>query len=171
MTATPNNEAAGVTDEMVEAAADAYCDYFNGREGINTLALKAALEAAMALTPAPSARDADGEPIGWVFQHEETGRTTFCPNDGVNTPAVFVELNPRYVLCGPAYTTPPASVPVAELVALVAADIEYDEAERGLSRNSDGPLTKRMARFNAAQKKRDEILTALAQKGDARGQG
>ena len=46
------------------------------------------------------------EPIGWVYQHDETGRMTFCENDGINTPEVFQRLNPRHTLCGPAYTTP-----------------------------------------------------------------
>lgn len=43
------------------------------------------------------------DPIGWVYQHEETGRMTFCENDGINTPEVFQKLNPRFVLCGAAY--------------------------------------------------------------------
>jgi len=33
---------------------------------------------------------------------------SFCENDGINTPEVFQKLNPRHVLCGPAYTHPPA---------------------------------------------------------------
>jgi len=36
-----------VTDEMVERAAKAYCHWFNGREGVNTLALRQALAAAL----------------------------------------------------------------------------------------------------------------------------
>lgn len=51
------------------------------------------------------------EPFGWVYQHEETGHMSFCPNDGVNTPEIFQRLNSRHVLCGPVYTTPPAKVP------------------------------------------------------------
>lgn len=48
----------------------------------------------------------DAVAIGWVFQHGETGRMTFCPNDGVNTPDVFAELNPGYTLCSAVFTTP-----------------------------------------------------------------
>jgi len=51
--------------------------------------------------------DADGDGgavIGWVFQHDETGRMAFCENDGVNNPENFAKNNPRYALCGPAYT-------------------------------------------------------------------
>lgn len=53
-----------------------------------------------------SARPGGEDPIGWVFQHDETGRTTFCPNDGVNNPDNFAANNPRFVLTGPAYTHP-----------------------------------------------------------------
>lgn len=49
------------------------------------------------------------EPIGWVYQHDDTGRMTFCENDGINTPEAFQRLNPRHVLCGPAYSHPPAA--------------------------------------------------------------
>lgn len=48
-------------------------------------------------------------PIGWVFQHEETGRMTFCENDGVNNAENFAANNPRHVLCGPAFTHPAPS--------------------------------------------------------------
>ena len=45
-----------------------------------------------------------------------------------------------------------------EVRELVEADREYDAAEAGLSRNGDGPLSKRLARFNAAGKRRSAAL-------------
>lgn len=46
------------------------------------------------------------EPIGWVFQHGDTGLMCFCENDGINNADNFAMNNPRHVLCGPAYTHP-----------------------------------------------------------------
>lgn len=45
------------------------------------------------------------ELIGWVFQHEDTGRMCFCENDGINTPEVFAKNNPRHSLVSPAYAS------------------------------------------------------------------
>ena len=36
----------------------------------------------------------------WMFQHDETGRVTCILNDGINTPELFLEMNPRYALIG-----------------------------------------------------------------------
>ena len=36
----------------------------------------------------------------WMFQHEETGSVTCIINDGINTPELFLEMNPRYALIG-----------------------------------------------------------------------
>lgn len=38
----------------------------------------------------------DDNVIGWVFQHDETGRMAFCPNDGVITKDEFLASNQRY---------------------------------------------------------------------------
>ena len=44
------------------------------------------------------------EPCGWIFQHDETGRMTFCENDGINTREVFQALNgERYTFVEAAY--------------------------------------------------------------------
>lgn len=51
----------------------------------------------------------------------------------------------------------------AEVRELVEADREYDAAEAGLSRNGDGPLTKRLARFNEAGKRRSVALAKFTQ--------
>lgn len=47
-----------------------------------------------------------GEPVAWLFQHDETGRMTCVANDGMNTPEVFTRLNPRQLYVGPAYAAP-----------------------------------------------------------------
>lgn len=39
-------------------------------------------------------------PEVWMFQHEETGSVTCIINDGINTPELFLEMNPRYTLIG-----------------------------------------------------------------------
>jgi hypothetical protein len=47
------------------------------------------------------------EPVAWMFQHDETGRMNYVSNDGIHNPTVFLEMNPRYALVCPLYTTPP----------------------------------------------------------------
>ena len=46
------------------------------------------------------------EPVAWMFQHDETGRMNYVSNDGVHNPTIFLEMNPRYALVCPLYTTP-----------------------------------------------------------------
>lgn len=58
------------------------------------------------------------EPIGWVFQHGETGRMTFCANDGTNTPEVFQTLNPHHALVGSAYISAQPAVAARDGVVL-----------------------------------------------------
>ena len=50
-----------------------------------------------------AARDKLAQPAApevWMFQHDETGRVTCILNDGINTPELFLEMNPRYALIG-----------------------------------------------------------------------
>ena len=47
------------------------------------------------------------EPVAWMFQHDETGRMNYVSNDGIHNPTMFLEMNPRYALVCPLYTTPP----------------------------------------------------------------
>ena len=47
------------------------------------------------------------EPVAWMFQHDETGRMNYVGNDGIHNPTTFIEMNPRYALVCPLYTTPP----------------------------------------------------------------
>jgi hypothetical protein len=49
------------------------------------------------------------EPVAWMFQHDETGRMNYVGNDGIHNPTMFLEMNPRYALVCPLYTTPPAA--------------------------------------------------------------
>lgn len=65
------------------------------------------------------------EPFGWVFQHEETGHMSFCPNDGINTPELFAHINSRFTLCGPAYTRPAPSEAEVEAAARRAAGASW----------------------------------------------
>lgn len=73
--------------------------------------------------------DAEGDGgavIGWVFQHDETGRMAFCENDGVNNPENFAANNPRHVLCGPAYTHPARSGVVSDADVEAACRVNYE---------------------------------------------
>lgn len=96
-----------------------------------------AIVAALEEVPAGSV-GGEAECMGWVFQHEDTGRMTFCPNDGVNNPSIFVEINTGYALCGPAYTRPAPAVvdgnAVADQLRRELADDkgwDYTEYEKG----------------------------------------
>ena len=44
--------------------------------------------------------------VAWMFQHEETGRMSYVSNDGMNTPALFLKMNPRYTLVCVLYGNP-----------------------------------------------------------------
>ena len=49
----------------------------------------------------------NNEPVvAWMFQHEETGRMSYVSNDGMNTPALFLSMNPRYTLVCVLYGNP-----------------------------------------------------------------
>ena len=54
------------------------------------------------------------EPVAWMFQHNETGRMSYVSNDGLHNPTMFVEMNPRYALACPLYTTPPQRKPLTD---------------------------------------------------------
>lgn len=89
------------------------------------------------------------EPIGWVFQHAETGRMTFCANDGINTPVGFLRLNPRHKLCRVVYTNPPkpAEAEKGDLLTTYAAEFlegwlqdESEEVRRHWKRVKEAAL-------------------------------
>jgi hypothetical protein len=69
---------------------------------------KGALEAHRILRTAIEAAKRQ-EPVAWMFQHDETGRMNYVSNDGLHNPSTFLEMNPRYALVCPLYTTPPAA--------------------------------------------------------------
>ena len=54
------------------------------------------------------------EPVAWMFQHNETGRMSYVSNDGLHNPTTFIEMNPRYALVCPLYTTPPQRKPLTD---------------------------------------------------------
>jgi hypothetical protein len=63
--------------------------------------------------PTPPAQPAPvQEPIGYLFQHEETGLTTVVDVQQVEWG--FEKNNPRHQKIGPVYTTPPAAQPASE---------------------------------------------------------
>jgi hypothetical protein len=85
---------------------------FHARQENAITALRSAIEAAE-----------KQEPVAWLFQHDETGRMNYVSNDGVHNPSTFLEMNPRYALVCPLYTTPPAAQPApVEPVACVACE-------------------------------------------------
>ena len=65
------------------------------------------------------------EPVAWMFQHDETGRMNYVSNDGIHNPTMFLEMNPRYALVCPLYTTPPQRT----WVGLTDEEIELAMAE------------------------------------------
>lgn len=107
-----------------------------------------------ALTPAPSARGADG--VNWCDAGYGAIEDSAGREIGL-TPGWSVEDRQR--MLDAVNATPPASVPVAELVALA-------EKWRGPYGREKAAL---MGSFAIPQLLNE--LTALAQKGDARGQG
>src|SRR5262245_57172406 len=44
------------------------------------------------------------DPAGYVFQHDETGRTQTIANDGISTAEVYMRLNPRMHHVGNLYS-------------------------------------------------------------------
>ena len=54
------------------------------------------------------------EPVAWMFQHNETGRMSYVSNDGLHNPTTFIEMNPRYALVCPLFTTPPQRKPLSD---------------------------------------------------------
>jgi hypothetical protein len=54
------------------------------------------------------------EPVAWMFQHDETGRMNYVSNDGIHNPTMFLEMNPRYALVCPLYTSPPQRKPLTD---------------------------------------------------------
>ena len=51
-----------------------------------------------------------GEPVAWMFQHEETGRITFVETQQIEWG--FEKNNPRLKKIGPLYTSPPKRKPL-----------------------------------------------------------
>ena len=68
------------------------------------------------------------EPVAWMFQHDETGRMNYVSNDGIHNPTMFLEMNPRYALVCPLYTTPPQRKPLT--------DEQIDELSRTMVKGS-----------------------------------
>jgi hypothetical protein len=85
------------------------------------------------------------EPIGYLFQHEETGLTTVVDVQQVEWG--FEKNNPRHQKIGPVYTTPPAAQrpDVDALVALARAD-EREACAKICQQQSELQLDERVMR-------------------------
>ena len=68
------------------------------------------------------------EPVAWMFQHEETGRT-MCV-DAQQVEWGFEKGNPRLKKIAPLYTSPPASKPWVGLTQQ-DIDIAFDDTQEG----------------------------------------
>jgi hypothetical protein len=85
----------GYNPQLLQREAEGY------RDGTAQIAYFAYCKAALA--------SCDGDkPVAWIFQHQDTGRTT-CALDEVEA---FEGLNPRWRKVGPLYERPQAAVPV-----------------------------------------------------------
>jgi len=109
---------------------------------------KGALEAHRILRTAIEAAKRQ-EPVAWMFQHDETGRMNYVSNDGVHNPSTFLEMNPRYALVCPLYTTPPAA-PVQEPVAKYIGECFdgslvhlYEDVKKGMNFYTTPPAAQR----------------------------
>ena len=104
-------------------------------------------------------------PIGWIFQHDETGRMTFCENDGVNNPENFAKNNPRYTLCGPAFSTTGALTqhPDAAAVDAFSAAMK-DKLAEARAKGRGGWQDK----ADCPQQRLSDMLRAHVEKGDPR---
>lgn len=81
--------------------------WFHGECVIRPLDPEAVLRAGMALYSHPQAQAGDGEAVGWQYQHEDTGRTTFVSHAEASE---FEELNSRrWHKTIPLYTAPSAA--------------------------------------------------------------
>jgi hypothetical protein len=69
---------------------------------------------ALRIATQPAAQPAVQEPIGYLFQHEETGLTTVVDVQQVEWG--FEKNNPRHQKIGPVYTTPPAQPAVPDAI-------------------------------------------------------
>jgi hypothetical protein len=87
--------------EMAEQAGMLYMDYIR-LDSMRQIEAFAKLVAAKAIAELESQK-----PVAWMFQHDETGRMNYVSNDGTHNPTMFLEMNPRYALVCPLYTTPP----------------------------------------------------------------
>ena len=82
-------------------------------EALETLMIERRSIYDKAITAIKEALARTQEPVSWMFQHDETGRMNYVSNDGIHNPTMFLEMNPRYALVCPLYTTPPQRTWVA----------------------------------------------------------
>jgi hypothetical protein len=76
------------------------------------------------------------EPVAWMFQHEETGRT-MCV-DAQQVEWGFEKGNPRFQKIGPLYTAPPKRQPLTDKDILADETLRYYFGQNG----GAGPVSK-----------------------------
>ena len=89
------------------------------------------------------------EPVAWMFQHDETGRMNYVSNDGIHNPTMFLEMNPRYALVCPLYTTPPQRT----WVGLTDDDKHEIELRAGITEDDDGYIVSQVFKLIEAKLK------------------
>ena len=89
------------------------------------------------------------EPVAWMFQHDETGRMNYVSNDGIHNPTMFLEMNPRYALVCPLYTTPPQRT----WVGLTDEDKHEIELRAGITEDDDGYIVSQVFKLTEAKLK------------------
>ena len=89
------------------------------------------------------------EPVAWMFQHDETGRMNYVSNDGIHNPTMFLEMNPRYALVCPLYTTPPQRT----WVGLSDEDKHEIELRAGITEDDDGYIVSQVFKLTEAKLK------------------
>jgi hypothetical protein len=86
--------------------------------------------------------------VAWMFQHEETGRMSYVSNDGMNTPALFLSMNPRYTLVCVLYGNP------VDDTALLRQALEVLELEELACRYEKEPTPEHIAKAITALRER-----------------
>jgi len=81
------------------------------------------LDTITALRNALAQPEQEQEPVAWMFQHEETGRT-MCV-DAQQVEWGFEKGNPRFQKIGPLYTSPPKRQPLNNFERFNGVDIQF----------------------------------------------
>ena len=103
----------------------------------------------VAITALRTALEQQAEPVAWMFQHDETGRMNYVSNDGIHTPTMFLEMNPRYALVCPLYTTSPKR----PWVGLTEEEKKHLATAAGCTEDDDGHIVTEIFKLAEAKLK------------------